>query len=83
MRIMIKELNKSVSHQPSKDKGKLTEAEIERWAERFLNFCLNLSVFCIVYVVFFIVNLIFVSRNLVFVSSFWFFVDALGRVHYN
>ncbi len=26
--------HKSVSHQPSKDKGKLTEEKIERWAER-------------------------------------------------
>ncbi|USE70859.1 transposase [Pseudoalteromonas maricaloris] len=28
--------HKSVSHQPSKDKGKLTEEKIERWAERFI-----------------------------------------------
>lgn len=29
--------HKSVSHQPSKDKGKLTEEKIERWAERMLD----------------------------------------------
>jgi len=27
--------HKSVSHQPSKDKGKLTEEDVNRWAERF------------------------------------------------
>ena len=32
---LVDEANhKSVSHQPSKDKGKLTEEKIERWAER-------------------------------------------------